>query len=141
MPALVDREMLRRVLTNIRLNAEEAIGQAESSPARPPGQIVVSCAPMSDVYVIDIDDNGPGIADAVLAHVFDPYMTTKRDGTGLGLSIVKKIVVDHGGTIDVLSSPLGGARFRIRIPRADSAAARAAVERSAGADELGASMR
>ena len=43
--------------------------------------------------------------------VFDPYVTTKSEGTGLGLSIVKKIVVEHGGTIDAAASPLGGARF------------------------------
>jgi nitrogen-specific signal transduction histidine kinase len=57
-------------------------------------------------------------------------VTTRRDGTGLGLSIVKKIVVDHGGTIDVLASPLGGARFEIRLPRAGSPEARAALEQA-----------
>ena len=57
--------------------------------------------------------------------VFDPYVTTKAEGTGLGLAIVKKIVVEHGGTIDVGSGPLGGARFRIRIPRLRSPASQA----------------
>jgi signal transduction histidine kinase len=58
--------------------------------------------------------------------VFDPYVTTKAEGTGLGLAIVKKIVVEHGGTIDASPSPLGGARFRIRIPRLRSPASQAA---------------
>jgi len=60
--------------------------------------------------------------------VFDPYVTTKSEGTGLGLSIVKKIVVEHGGTIDASPSPFGGARFRIRIPRLASPAAQAVNE-------------
>jgi signal transduction histidine kinase len=68
--------------------------------------------------VIDIDDDGPGIAPDLGDRIFDPYMTTRRDGTGLGLSIVKKIVMDHGGSIDASASSLGGARFRIRLPRA-----------------------
>jgi signal transduction histidine kinase len=60
--------------------------------------------------------------------VFDPYVTTKAEGTGLGLAIVKKIVVEHGGTIEADASPLGGARFRIRLPRLRTAAAQAARE-------------
>ena len=80
--------------------------------------------------VLTVDDDGPGIPVAVKEALFDPYVTTKRDGTGLGLSIVKKIIVDHGGTIDTGWSPLGGARFSIVIPRLGSAAAIAALERS-----------
>ena len=62
--------------------------------------------------------------------LFDPYVTTKHDGTGLGLTIVKKIIVDHGGTIDALVSPLGGARFEIRLPKEGTPEAQAALDRS-----------
>jgi nitrogen fixation/metabolism regulation signal transduction histidine kinase len=140
MPALLDREMLHRVLTNVVLNAEEAIRGASGTPERGAGRVVVSSATALDEYVVDIDDDGPGIPESIRERIFDPYVTTKREGTGLGLSIVKKIVVDHGGTIDALASPLGGARFRIHIPRADSRAARAAAERTR-ASEQDASLR
>ena len=71
---------------------------------------------------------GPAYPRPLRDSVFDPYFTTKADGTGLGLAIVKKIVVEHGGTIDAGASPLGGARFRIRIPRLMSPASQAVRE-------------
>jgi nitrogen fixation/metabolism regulation signal transduction histidine kinase len=67
--------------------------------------------------------------------LFDPYVTTKKDGTGLGLSIVKKVVVDHGGSIDAGKGRLGGARIRIVLPAAGSVEAQAAVERGEGSPE------
>jgi nitrogen fixation/metabolism regulation signal transduction histidine kinase len=137
MPASIDREMLHRVLTNVLSNAAQALRDA-----RPPragadgrlGQVVVSARSSGAAFLIDVDDDGPGIAPDVREVLFDPYVTTKRDGTGLGLTIVKKIIVDHGGTIEAGSSPMGGARFEIRLPRAGTPEARAALERSARAD-------
>ena len=81
-----------------------------------------------DYWVLDIDDNGPGIPDAIRPTLFDPYVTTKSDGTGLGLAIVKKVVVEHGGSVSVDASPLGGARFRIRLPAAGTPAGSLALE-------------
>jgi nitrogen fixation/metabolism regulation signal transduction histidine kinase len=138
MPAAIDRETLHRALANMVRNAAQALRDArggERASGETWGRIRVSARAEADHHVIDVDDDGPGIDPAVRDSVFDPYVTTKRDGTGLGLSIVKKIVVDHGGTIDVLGSPLGGARFEIRLPRAGTPEARAALERTAeGAD-------
>ena len=54
--------------------------------------------------------------------VFEPYETSRKSGTGLGLAIVKKIVLDHGGEIWIEDSPLGGARFCLRLPRARAVA-------------------
>ncbi|WP_437830274.1 sensor histidine kinase [Sorangium sp. So ce1153] len=137
MPAALDREMLRRALGNIVRNAAQALRDAQrtapggGAAARPGaavwGKVRVSARSEGQSYLIAVDDDGPGIDPAVRDSVFDPYVTTRYDGTGLGLSIVKKIVVDHGGTIDVLESPLGGARFVIRLPRAGTPAARAAL--------------
>src|SRR5690606_11446232 len=81
--------------------------------------------------VVTVDDDGPGIDPERRHAVFDPYVTTKADGTGLGLTIVKKIVIDHGGVIDVGASPLGGARFRVELPLAGTGASEAALARSA----------
>jgi two-component system nitrogen regulation sensor histidine kinase NtrY len=91
---------------------------------------VLSARVEGGAYVIDIDDDGPGIPAEIVEQLFDPYVTTKRDGTGLGLSIVKKIVVDHGGSITAGRAPTGGARFHIVLPRAGSADALAALERA-----------
>ncbi|WP_437956513.1 ATP-binding protein [Sorangium sp. So ce119] len=137
MPAALDREMLRRALGNIVRNAAQALrdaqrtapggAAAERAGAGLWGKVRVSARSEGQSYIIAVDDDGPGIDPAVRDSVFDPYVTTRYDGTGLGLSIVKKIVVDHGGTIGVLESPLGGARFVIRLPRAGTPAARAAL--------------
>jgi signal transduction histidine kinase len=75
-----------------------------------------------------VDDNGPGIPEALRPSIFDPYVTHTVGGTGLGLAIVKKIVVEHGGTIDVDASPLGGARISIVLPVDDSGDERSARE-------------
>jgi two-component system, NtrC family, nitrogen regulation sensor histidine kinase NtrY len=148
MPTEIDREMLHRGLANLIRNAAQAIRDAREGPrrgpasgdaARPPwrgkGEVLVTARSDDTFYTIDIDDDGPGIDPDVREAMFNPYVTTKRDGTGLGLSIVKKIIVDHGGTIDARDAPLGGARLHIRLPRAGTAAALAAKESLARAAE------
>lgn len=138
MPAEVDREMLHRALLNIVRNAAQALRDSKKSApggdAESRGVVRISARAEGAYYIVDIDDNGPGIDADLTSTLFDPYVTTRPDGTGLGLSIVKKIVVDHGGTIDASASPLGGARFRISLPRSGTAEAEAAKER-AGAGE------
>jgi signal transduction histidine kinase len=120
MPANIDRQMLRQVLSNVLRNATQAV-----VAHRGQGRVEVSVTPEREAFIINIDDDGPGVPEPMRDSVFDPYVTTKADGTGLGLSIVKKIVVEHGGTVDAGGGPLGGARFRIRIPRLASPAAQA----------------
>jgi two-component system nitrogen regulation sensor histidine kinase NtrY len=138
MPAAFDREMIHRVLGNVIKNAAQALRDARGSrpedAGRSWGSVLVRARTEDGTHVIDVDDDGPGIPPEVRTTLFDPYVTTKRDGTGLGLTIVKKIVVDHGGTIEVRDSPEGGARVRIRIPREGTAPSVAAVERSGAAD-------
>jgi signal transduction histidine kinase len=81
------------------------------------GHVVVTSRRDGDGAVIEIHDDGPGVPESMRARIFDPYFTTKTDGTGLGLAIVKKIVVEHGGEIEVgASSTLGGACFALRLP-------------------------
>jgi len=126
MPVHLDRQMLRQVVSNILRNAVQAV-----LGHRPQGHVEVSVLVEEKAFAIQIDDDGPGVPEGMRDSIFDPYVTTKADGTGLGLAIGKKIVVEHGGTIDAGPSPLGGARFRIRIPRIATPTGRAVRETSA----------
>jgi nitrogen fixation/metabolism regulation signal transduction histidine kinase len=140
----IDRQMLRRVLVNLIRNAVQAIRDArlrqsghdlEAPPSGIIGHVVVTAKREGDGAHIEVEDDGPGIAEPMRARIFDPYFTTKADGTGLGLAIVKKIVVEHGGEIEASkSNRLGGARFVVRLPGlkilAISAAAREARQRA-----------
>jgi len=114
--------MLYRVLSNLVRNAAQATGGV--------GTIVVKAAREGDHCHIDVEDDGPGIDGSQRISIFDPYMTTKQEGTGLGLTICKKVIIDHGGHIDVDESALGGARFRVRLPCLGTSASDAALSRS-----------
>ena len=115
-PVRLDRQMFRRVLINLINNASQAT-RSEGERAL----IRISAEPRAGKWLrLNVDDNGPGIPEALRPTIFDPYVTHTAGGTGLGLAIVKKIVVEHGGTIDAGSSPLGGARISIVLPVDDS---------------------
>jgi len=122
--ALIDRQMLRRVLFNLVRNAAQAVLTGPKGA----GRVVVRLARDGEFWNLDVEDNGPGIPLEMRETVFDPYVTTKDDGTGLGLSIVKKVVIEHGGTIRAGQSELGGARLRVRLPVLGTRAAARAME-------------
>ena len=103
-----DGERLRQVFMNLVLNALEA------TPAG--GRIRVSAHGEGDEVVVAVDDSGPGLTPELRARIFEPFFTTKPAGTGLGLPSVHAIVTQHGGTIATDTSPLGGARFEVRLP-------------------------
>jgi two-component system, NtrC family, sensor histidine kinase HydH len=65
---------------------------------------------------VDFENNGPGIPEDVLPHIFEPFYTTKEGGTGLGLAIVARIVESHVGHIRVASPATGGAMFSVALP-------------------------
>jgi nitrogen fixation/metabolism regulation signal transduction histidine kinase len=122
MPVAFDRTMLYRVLSNLVSNAAQALEGG--------GQVRVSARRVDGHCELGVEDDGPGIDATLRPTVFDPYVTTKKEGTGLGLTIVKKVVIDHGGRIDVDASSLGGALFRIRLPLLGTSASDAALEQS-----------
>jgi two-component system, NtrC family, sensor histidine kinase HydH len=107
-----DGERLRQVLMNLALNALEA------TPAG--GRVRVSAHLDRDMVIISVEDSGPGIAAATRERIFEPFFTTKAGGSGLGLPMVHAIVTQHGGTIAVDTSVLGGARFELRLPALSS---------------------
>jgi signal transduction histidine kinase len=115
---LGDPVALHRVLANLLDNALRHGTRAAVS---------VDCR--EQVVAIAVDDDGPGIPDAEREAVFEPFyrLETSRSrttgGSGLGLAIVRQIVAAHGGTIAIGTSPLGGARLALTLPRAPEAAA------------------
>jgi signal transduction histidine kinase len=110
-----DPALLQQALLNIFVNAEHAIAEQNGS-----GEIVVNARADAGLLVLELDDSGPGIPSDLLPHLFDPFFTTKEvgKGTGLGLAITFGIVHEHGGSIAAGTSPMGGARFTIRLPAA-----------------------
>jgi signal transduction histidine kinase len=108
-PVSLDRALMRRVLANLCSNAVEA-----ALPAR--ARVHVGVARTRDRAVLTVADEGPGIERAARERIFDPYFTTKKTGTGLGLAIVKKILLQHGGDVQVGERPGGGASFSLVLP-------------------------
>jgi len=130
LPVRTDSMMLKRCIDNLTRNSEQAIlsrsrdEHSTSSSGRvvrsmhsgPIGRVRVRTRLEHGRAILEIDDNGPGIAKENRDRVFDPYYTTKPDGTGLGLAIVKKIVLEHGGEIICSDTDLGGVSFMIQLP-------------------------
>jgi len=108
--ALTDPDRLRIALVNMLVNARHAVN------GRPVG-VTLHTRVGGDRVRIIIEDRGAGIDPRDLAHVFDPYFTTKRGGTGLGLPIAKNIVEGLGGSIAVASVLGHGTEIRIELPR------------------------
>jgi two-component system nitrogen regulation sensor histidine kinase NtrY len=125
MPVALDRTMLYRALSNLVVNAAQAAAAEDGN-----GRVRVRVWRDLEHCAVDVEDDGPGVPESMRQTIFDPYVTNKRDGTGLGLTIVKKVVIDHGGHIDVDDSELGGARIRLRLPLWGTSASEAAMVQS-----------
>jgi signal transduction histidine kinase len=103
-----DREMLRRALLNLALNAVDAMPDG--------GRLhITSCAGPRG-FELEVADTGDGLPDEVRRRAFEPFFSTKSHGTGLGLAIVERIAAAHGGDCLAHNCPDGGAAFTLRIP-------------------------
>jgi two-component system nitrogen regulation sensor histidine kinase GlnL len=124
-PVLANRDHLVQIFLNLIKNAAEAIGESASS-----GEIALSTAFRPGVRLslpgatarislpleFCVRDNGPGVPEELMPHLFDPFVTTKPTGSGLGLALVAKVVGDHGGIIECESQPRRTV-FRILMPK------------------------
>lgn len=109
----VDREMLRQVLVNLCDNSSLAMGERY-------GTVTFSVGADETHTHLDVADNGPGVPEAIRSRVFEPYTTTRTvgEGMGLGLAISRKILLDHGGDLELQATGRPGATFRLTFPRA-----------------------
>jgi signal transduction histidine kinase len=106
--ANVDAPKLRQIVRNLVHNAVEAVTRG--------GRVTVTATGDHEHVYLAIEDDGPGIPEAVQRRIYEPFFTTKDAGTGLGLSIVHGMVTLHGGTITIDSTPRG-TRFDVVLPR------------------------
>jgi nitrogen fixation/metabolism regulation signal transduction histidine kinase len=102
----IDREQIKRLLNNLLKNSLEATPNRRC-------EVQMITRRQNEKAILEINDNGPGLDAAARAHLFELNFTTKREGSGLGLVMVKRIVEEHGGTIEVESEIGKGTRFRI----------------------------
>jgi two-component system, NtrC family, sensor histidine kinase HydH len=105
---LADRDQMTQVVMNLLMNAIQIL------PSQ--GKIEANLTAHATHIWLDVIDNGPGISAENQSQIFEPFFTQRAGGVGLGLAVVKQIVEAHGGEIQYLTSPYGGAQFRIRLP-------------------------
>jgi two-component system, NtrC family, nitrogen regulation sensor histidine kinase GlnL len=117
-----DHDQLVQVFLNLIKNAVEAVpaddGEIRISTQYTHGlsmRVANSRERVELPILVEVQDNGPGVAEEMVAHLFEPFVSSKRSGTGLGLSLAAKIVGDHGGAIE-FQNQARGALFRVRLP-------------------------
>jgi len=110
-----DDALLRQAILNLARNAAEAVSENPGA-----GRVIIrgeiDNSGSLQGQKISIADNGPGIPPESIAKIFMPFYTTKVNGTGLGLAVVQKIVVQHGGSVEVRNQSHGGAEFIVWLP-------------------------
>lgn len=112
-PVEGDSKLLAQVFSNLITNAEQAISAVHDQ-----GTLKISLSPAGGRVSVAIADSGPGIPSEILGKIFDPFFTTKRPGggTGLGLTISLAVIKEHGGRLEVQSSPDSGTTFQVLLP-------------------------
>jgi nitrogen fixation/metabolism regulation signal transduction histidine kinase len=110
--AAFDGEMVRQVLVNLCDNSSLALGERR-------GSVGLTLSAGRGWIFLDAADDGPGVAESIHTRLFEPYATTRRpgEGMGLGLAISRKILLDHGGDLELLAAAGTGAVFRLSFPR------------------------
>jgi two-component system, NtrC family, nitrogen regulation sensor histidine kinase NtrY len=115
MPLMADPALLHRALSNLVLNAMDAMPNG--------GVVTLSAHPKGETVELCVADTGEGLTPEECERLFTPYYTTKQHGTGLGLAIVQSVIADHAGTIAVESRADAGAAFIITLPMSPNSGA------------------
>ena len=113
--AAFDRDMLRQALVNLCDNSALALRAFDGRR----GTVTLRLSETARSICLDVADDGPGIPAEIRSRVFEPYVTTRKigEGMGLGLAISKKILLDHGGDLEILETSASGTTFRLTFPR------------------------
>jgi len=109
-PARIAGDALRQILLNLALNAIEAAPEG--------GSVRIAAAERAGTVEIALEDDGPGVPEALRARVFEPFFSTKSQPGGLGLAITRRLVEDAGGTLEVQSRTPTGSRCCVTLPLA-----------------------
>ncbi len=130
----VDRDLLRQVLVNLCDNSSLALGEDR-------GRVRLTLSATAERVILDAADDGPGIAEEVRPRLFEPYSTSRDvgEGMGLGLAISKKILLDHGGDLELLQTSPAGTTFRLTFPRSPACGSPVAARSEADAAQQAAS--
>ena len=104
-----DRDMVRRALLNLMLNALDVMPGG--------GELTITGCDTKYGVELEVADSGPGLPEDAMATLFEPFYTTKSGGTGLGLAIVLRTAQVHGGEVVAANCPQGGAAFTLKFPR------------------------
>jgi signal transduction histidine kinase len=110
-----DSRRLESAVVHLVRNAVDAAGAG--------GHVRVGVSADTDAVEFQVDDDGEGVAEDLRDRLFEPFFTTKPAGrgSGLGLAVAHAVAEEHGGAVEVGTSPLGGARFTLRVPRGEEA--------------------
>ncbi len=103
-----DAEQLKQVLLNLVINAIQAMPNG--------GEVAMSAAVDSSNVMIQVRDQGCGVSQEEMEHLYDPFFTTKENGTGLGLPVAHQIVAQLGGVLAARNNPEGGMTFSVQLP-------------------------
>lgn len=125
LPLTGDPARLPMVWHNLISNALDAVARG--------GTVRVAARAQTDGIEVVIEDDGPGVPEALQSRIWEPFVSGKSQGTGLGLAIVRSVVERHGGTVSLEAPATGGARFRVYFPAAPAPRATSPLPRPAGA--------
>jgi signal transduction histidine kinase len=122
--APIDAALVKQAVLNLLINAVQAMSEARvANPPVPHGgcaELIIRTSTRQkfghNEVVIHVIDTGPGIANDRIAKIWQPYFSSKKNGTGLGLPTTRRIIQEHGGSIDVHSEPGRGTDFAINLP-------------------------
>jgi two-component system nitrogen regulation sensor histidine kinase NtrY len=116
----IDPDQIQRVVVNLIDNAVAALegksGGSGGVTLRSVIRVETQLEATNGIARVIVSDNGPGISDVDREKLFLPYFSTKGRGSGLGLAIVRRIVVEHGGSIEVTDNTPSGTRFTVELP-------------------------